>query len=132
MFGSTHDVTSNLQRLQNNAARVILRISKSAIINIHLGSPHWLPVKERSTYKIACMCYHYHRSTAPSYVTDIPQKKSPKVEIGIENLLTVNDDEVRVPNIFLKQIDLSKKSSQSATIPTNSKNSLLSRKVVIF
>ena len=36
---------------------------------------HWLPVKVRSTYKIACLCYHCHSSTAPSYVTDMLHKK---------------------------------------------------------
>ena len=44
--------------------------------NIHsLHSLHWLPVKVRSTYKIACLCYHCHSSTAPSYVTDMLHKK---------------------------------------------------------
>ena len=38
-------------------------------------SPHWLPVKVRSTYKIACLCYHCRSSTAPSYVTDMLHKK---------------------------------------------------------
>ena len=28
LFGSTHDVTSHLQRMQNNAARLILRLPK--------------------------------------------------------------------------------------------------------
>ena len=69
LFGSTHDVTSHLQRIQNYAARVILRLPKSSSITIHLKSLHWLPVKVRSTYKIACLCYHCHSSTAPSYVT---------------------------------------------------------------
>ena len=69
LFGSTHEVTSHLQRIQNNAARVILRLPKSSSITIHLKSLHWLPVKVRSTYKIACLCYHCHSSTAPSYVT---------------------------------------------------------------
>ena len=27
------------------------------------------------TYKIACLCYHCHSSTAPSYVTDMLHKK---------------------------------------------------------
>ena len=53
LFGSTHDVTSNLQRIQNYAARVILRLPKSSSITIHLKSLHWLPLKVRSTYKIA-------------------------------------------------------------------------------
>ena len=75
LFGSTHDVTSHLQRIQNYAARVIFDLPKSSSIITHIKSRHWLPVKERSTYKIACLCYHTHSSTAPSYVTDMLQKK---------------------------------------------------------
>ena len=54
---------------------VILRLPMSSSITIHLKSLHWLPVKLRSTYKIACLCYHCHSSTAPSYVTDMLHKK---------------------------------------------------------
>ena len=75
LFGSTLAVTSHLQRIQNYAARVILRLPMSSRITIHLKSLHWLPVKVRSTYKIACLCYHCHSSTAPSYVTDMLHKK---------------------------------------------------------
>ena len=69
LFGSTHDVTSHLQRIQNYAARVILRLPKSSSITIHLKSLHWLPVKVRSTYKIACATtatavLHHHMSLA--------------------------------------------------------------------
>ena len=75
LFGSTNDVTSHLQRIQNYAARVIFRLPMSSSITIHLKSLHWLPVKVKSTYKIACLCYHCHSSTAPSYVTDMLHKK---------------------------------------------------------
>ena len=75
LFGSTHDVTSHMQRIQNYAARVILRLPMSSSITTHLKSLHWLPVKERSTYKIACLCYHCHSSTVPSYVADMLHKK---------------------------------------------------------
>ena len=61
--------------LFNYAARVILRLPKSTSITIHLKSLHWLPVKVRSTYKIACLCYHCLSSTAPSYVTDMLHRK---------------------------------------------------------
>ena len=71
LFGSTHDVTSHLQRIQNHAARVILRLPMSSSMTIHLKSLHWLPVKVISTYKIAYFCIHCHSSTAPSYVTDM-------------------------------------------------------------
>ena len=75
LFGSTHDVTSHLQRMRNYAARVILCLPMSPRITIHLKSLHWHPVKVRSTYKIACLCYHCHSSTSPSYVADMLQKK---------------------------------------------------------
>ena len=47
LFGSTHDVTSHLQRIQNYAARVILRLPE---YNHTFKSLHWLPVKVRSIY----------------------------------------------------------------------------------
>ena len=75
LFGSTHDVTSHLQQIQNYAARVILCFPKSSSIIIHLKLLHWLPVKVRSICKIACLCYHCHSSTAPSYVADMLHKK---------------------------------------------------------
>ena len=75
LFGSTHDVTSHLQRIQNYAVRIILRLPMSSSITIHSKSILWLPVNVRSTYKIACLCYHCHSSTAPSYVTDMLHKK---------------------------------------------------------
>ena len=75
LSGYTHDVTYHLQRIQNYAARVILRLPKSSSITIHLKSLHWLPVKVRSTYKIACLCYHCHISTAQSYVADMLSKQ---------------------------------------------------------
>ena len=75
LFGSTRDVTSHLQWIQNYAARVILRLPKSSSITTHLKSLHWLPIKVRSTYKIACLCYHCHSSTAPSYVADMLHRK---------------------------------------------------------
>ena len=75
LFGSTLYVTCHLQQKQTYAARVILRLPKSSNIIIHLKSLHRLPVKARSTYNIACLCYHCHSSTSPSYVTDMHQKK---------------------------------------------------------
>ena len=68
LFGSTHDMTSHLPLIQNYPTRVILRLPMSSSITTHSKSLHWLPVKVRSTYKMACLSYHCHSSTAPSYV----------------------------------------------------------------
>ena len=70
LLGSIHDVTSHLQRMQNYAAREIFRFPKSSNITMNLKSLHWITVNVRSTYKIACLCYHCHSSTALSYVAD--------------------------------------------------------------
>ena len=75
LFGSTHDVTFHLHRMRNYAARVIMRLPMSSRITKHLKSLHWLPVKVRSTFKIACLCYHCHSSSAPLFVADMLHKK---------------------------------------------------------
>ena len=75
LLGSTHDVTSHLQRIQNDAARVILCLAISSSITTHIESLHWLPFRARSTYIIDCLCYQFHSSTAPSYVADLLLKK---------------------------------------------------------
>ena len=74
LFGSTHDVASHLQQIQNYAARVILRLPMSSNITTHLESLYWLPVIVRSNCEIAYLCYCCHSSTPPSYVTDLLQK----------------------------------------------------------
>ena len=55
LFGSTHDATSHLQRIQNYAARVLLRLPMSSNITTKLKSLHWLLARVRSTYKKACL-----------------------------------------------------------------------------
>ena len=89
LFGSTHDVISHLQRIQNYAARVILRLPRSSNITTHSKSLHWLPVKVRSTYNIACLCNHCHSSTAQSYVADMLQKKPSHTRNTRSSLYTI-------------------------------------------
>ena len=56
LFGSTHDVTSHLQRTQIYAADAIFRLPKSSNVATHLKSLHWLHVKVRNTDKMTCLC----------------------------------------------------------------------------
>ena len=69
--------------------KVILHLPKSSSITRHLWSPHWLLVKVRSTYKIACLCYHCHSSTAPSYVTDMLHRKPSHIRITCSSSYTM-------------------------------------------
>ena len=62
---------NRLQRIQNNAARVVLGGRKRDHVTPLLKSLHWLPVKARIEYKIATLCYRCFHSTAPSYLSDL-------------------------------------------------------------
>ena len=65
-------MTSHLQRMQNYAALVILCLPRSSSITTHLKKPFTGFLSYvGSTYKIVCLCYHCHSSTAPSYVADM-------------------------------------------------------------
>ena len=43
--------------IQNHAARLVLRKSRHASATALLRTLHWLPVKARIQYKIACLCF---------------------------------------------------------------------------
>ena len=88
-------MTSHLQRIQNNAARVILRLPKSSNITAHLKSRHWHPLNVISTYGIACLCYHCHCSSAPSYVADMLKKKPSLVAAYTPCLFSIDLHTVR-------------------------------------
>ena len=61
LFGSTHDVTSNLQRMQNYAVRVILRLPMSSDIPMEVASsrPDYLPtLSAAKTTKLSLLVKH--------------------------------------------------------------------------
>ena len=61
----------NYSRLKNNAARLVLRVSKTDHIFPHLASLHWLPIDSRMQYKLYSLCYNCLNSTAPDYLTEL-------------------------------------------------------------
>ena len=58
LSGCPRSLILRLQKVQNNAARLILRIPKREHISPHLASLHWLPIDSRIKYKLACICYN--------------------------------------------------------------------------
>ena len=71
LTGCPQSLIGRLQNVQNNAARLILRISKSEHISSHLASLHWLPVVFRIKYKLATVCFNCLSSHTPSYLSDL-------------------------------------------------------------
>jgi len=69
--GMTESNFNKLQRIQNNAARIVLRKSRRDRSVPLLRSLHWLPVRARVEYKICTFCHqHVHcPETLPSYIS---------------------------------------------------------------
>ena len=66
------DKLNKLQRIQNHAARLVLRQSRHASATALLRTLHWLPVKARIQYKIACLCFQcIYLDSMPPYISDL-------------------------------------------------------------
>ena len=62
---------NKVQKVRNNAARLVRRVSKTDRISPQLASLHWLPIDSRIQYKLSSLCYNYLNSTAPDYLTEL-------------------------------------------------------------
>ena len=92
LAGLPDEKLSKLQRIQNNAARLVLRQPRRASATSALHTLHWLPVKARIEYKIACLCFHcLHSDSCPSYLSELlcPYKPSRTLRSQDASLLTV-------------------------------------------
>ena len=71
LFGCPQYLLNKLQKVQNNAGRLVLRVSKTDHISPHLASLHWLPIDSRIQYKLPSLCYNCLNSTAPDYLNEL-------------------------------------------------------------
>ena len=72
LAGILDNKLNKLQRIQNHAARLVLRKSRHASATALLRTLHWLPVTARIQYKIACLCFQcIYQNSVPPYVLDI-------------------------------------------------------------
>ena len=71
LIGIPVEKINRLQRVQNNAARLVLKRSSYEHSTPLLRYLHWLPVKARIEYKIATFCFRSLDSTSPSYILDL-------------------------------------------------------------
>ena len=78
LAGLSEKKISKLQRIQNCAARMVLRKSRRDSASGLLRSLHLLPVKARIEYKICCLCYQVlYTSNAPLYLKHILKLYTP-------------------------------------------------------
>ena len=68
LSGVPQYLLGRLQRVQNAAARLTVKASKSDHI---LHSLHWLPVAARIQYKVSSLCYSSLSDSGPEYLSRV-------------------------------------------------------------
>jgi hypothetical protein len=80
-----------LQRIQNSAARLILCKKKRDHITPLFHFLHWLPIKDRITYKLCTLCHKCVNKAAPAYLCSCVQLYTPSRPLrSAADTLTLN------------------------------------------
>lgn len=78
LFGITKQNVKKLQKVQNRAARICLKVArKQRVPSITLFQElHWLPISFRIDFKILLLTYKCLNNTAPRYLSDLLQRRT--------------------------------------------------------
>ena len=88
IFGLSQSVIDRLQYVQNCAARLVTRTRSLEHITPVLRRLHWLPVRQRITYKILLLTYKALNGMAPKYIAGLLQPYTPTRQLrSSKNLL---------------------------------------------
>ena len=101
LAGLPAEQIDRLQRVQNSAARLVLKKRKLEHITPLLNELHWLPVKFHCEYKTATLAYRHFDGTLPSYLSaslctyhtsrNLRSSNEKLLEIPKRNLVFVGD-----------------------------------------
>ena len=76
-MGTLNSVIQPMQKVQNTAARLIIRAPRHQNCTPLLQQFHWLRISERIKYKTAYMCYNAITGSAPTYLSKLLRLYSP-------------------------------------------------------
>ena len=93
LFGITDVLIGKLQRVQNYAARLVVRCDRRDHITPILKKLHWLPVKQRVTYKIILLTFRALNGLAPIYIVDMLHRHRPT-----RALRSADNNDLQVPS----------------------------------
>ena len=77
LFGLPDREISKIQHVQNTAARLVLLVPRRDHITPVLRKLHWLPIKQRSAFKILLITFKALHGMAPVFISDLIQKHAP-------------------------------------------------------
>ena len=97
LYGISQSSLRKLQRVQYAAARVVSGAHRFADMKEILKKLHWLPVKERISYKILLLTFKALNGMAPAYISELLKLKDYS-----HNLRSSNSKMLDVPKTRLK------------------------------
>ena len=98
LSGSPKHLLDRLQKVQNNAARLIYRSSKFSHVTPLLHTLHWLPTEKGIDFKLASLCFKFLNGSAPTYLSDLL-----RLHIPFQQLCPLPDIRVfRIPSFRTK------------------------------
>ena len=71
LVGLPENQIQKLQRVQNNAARMVKRIRKFEHISPVLSELHWLPISKRIDFKLLLLVFKCLNNKGPKYLADL-------------------------------------------------------------
>ena len=75
LHGAPKYSITKLQRVQNNAARIVLEAPRRSHASPLLRMLHWLPVQQRINYKVALLVFKVRSTSTPSYLHRLIQDR---------------------------------------------------------
>jgi len=82
LAGCPKQILDKLQKVQNSAARLVLKAKKRDHVTPLLRTLHWLPVQARIEYKLSTICHNFFFSTSsPAYISDILSVYTPSRQL---------------------------------------------------
>ena len=70
-YGCSKYFINRLQKVQNNATHLILKVLKTDPLTPHLQTQCWLPADARIQYKICSLCFNAINSSGRQYLADL-------------------------------------------------------------
>ena len=81
LSGCPKHLLEKLQKVQNSAARLVLKAHKRDRVLPLLRILHWLPIQARIEYKLSTLCHSFFSDTAPVYLSDLLFVYSPSRQL---------------------------------------------------
>ena len=95
LWGIPKKQIERLQKVQNNAARIVSLVERSAHITPILQDLHWLPVQKRIEYKLLSLTFSCLDGTAPCYLQNLLTKYVPS-----RGLRSAEQSLLKPPSVF--------------------------------